>query len=132
MRRLLPARVGIAQSPSLAQAAMLAHGLPDLLLLEDRAWPHADEAALATLRELALSRKLGLILSRRRGDAGSAGDAHHGPSQRVKGPAGHFAQQPRAGDRSGAAAGPLVVERPYDLAEVTAAMRAALLRRSAR
>lgn len=102
MRRLLPARVGIADSPAQAHAAIEAHGVPDLLLLEDRAWPESDEAALAALRSLSAARKLGLILSRRRGD------------------------------RAHSTAWPQIVERPYDLAEVTSAMRAALLRRSAR
>ena len=65
MRRLLPARVGISQSPADGLAAALA---ADVVLLEDRAWPLRDLAALAELRELSASGRLALILSRRRGE----------------------------------------------------------------
>ena len=67
VKRLLPARVGIVAAPSLARGAL--KGV-DVLLLEDRHWPHAEEEALEELRELSGSRKLALILSRRRGEKG--------------------------------------------------------------
>ena len=95
VRRLLPARVGIAHAPSEALGALSG---ADVVLLEDRTWPEAEGDALATLRELSAARRLALILSRRRGDAGEA-------------------------------AGVPVVERPYRMDEVVAAMRLALLRK---
>ena len=73
MKRLLPALVHFAQSPTAAQAAMQAHGLPDVLLLEDRAWAAGEAAALEDIRALANTRKLSLILSRRRGEHGPCG-----------------------------------------------------------
>lgn len=65
MRRLLPARVGISESPA---GALAAARLADVVLLEDRAWPASDSQALSELRELSAARKLALILSRRRGE----------------------------------------------------------------
>ena len=73
MKRLLPARVGFASSPTAAQAVIAAHGVPDVLLLEDRAWAQAEEPALEELRSLSAARKLSLILARRRGDHGPCG-----------------------------------------------------------
>src|SRR6267378_730452 len=74
VRRLLPARVGIAHAPSQAL------------------W------ALAEMRELSAARRLALILSRCRGERGDP-------------------------------PGVPVVERPYRIEEIVAAMRLALLRR---
>jgi hypothetical protein len=65
VRRLLPARVGISPSPSEALPAMR---IADVVLLEDLAWPSRESDALSELRELSASRKLALILSRRRGE----------------------------------------------------------------
>ena len=65
VQRLLPARVGIVESPA---DGLEAAREADVVLLEDRAWPVRDLAALAELRELSASRRLALILSRRRGD----------------------------------------------------------------
>lgn len=73
MKRLLPARVAFASSPTAAQAAIEAHGAPDLLVLEDRPWAAAEEPALEQIRALSAARKLSLILSRRRGDHGPCG-----------------------------------------------------------
>jgi hypothetical protein len=69
MRRLLPLRVGVAHSPSEALPELAA---ADAVLLEDRGWPPAEEAALGEMRELSASRRLALILSRRRGERGDA------------------------------------------------------------
>ena len=66
VRRLLPARVGIAHAPSQALCAL--HGA-DVLLLEDRSWPQGEDDALDEIRDLSASRRLALILSRRRGEA---------------------------------------------------------------
>lgn len=65
MRRLLPARVAIAESPADGIEAARA---ADVVLLEDRAWPLRDLAALAELRELSAARRLAIVLSRRRGE----------------------------------------------------------------
>src|SRR2546430_2340152 len=67
VRRLLPARVGIAHAPS--QAVRALHRT-DVVLLEDRNWPSAEDEALSELRDLSTARRLALILSRRRGDVG--------------------------------------------------------------
>ena len=66
LKRLLPARVGIAHAPSQALEGL--HGA-DVVLLEDRSWPAAEDEALSELRELSVARRLALILSRRRGEA---------------------------------------------------------------
>jgi hypothetical protein len=97
LRRLLPARVGIAYAPSDALRAMAG---ADVVLLEDRSWPAAEDEALCAMRELSASRRLALILSRRRGEGGEA-------------------------------VGVPVVERPYRMEEIVAAMRLALMRRRA-
>ena len=65
VRRLLPARVGIAHAPSQAVRALRR---TDVVLLEDRNWPSAEDEALSELRDLSAARRLALILSRRRGD----------------------------------------------------------------
>ena len=67
VRRLLPARVGIAHAPSHALGA-----LPeaDALLLEDRSWPEGERDALSRIRELSAAKRLALILSRVRGEEG--------------------------------------------------------------
>src|SRR5215470_3219934 len=63
VRRLLPARVGIARAPSEA----LAQGCAcDVILLEDRQWPVTEAAALEELRKRSAAQKLALILSRLR------------------------------------------------------------------
>src|SRR2546428_13704520 len=67
VRRLLPARVGIAHAPSQAVRALRR---TDVVLLEDRNWPSAEDEALSELRDLSAARRLALILSRRRGDVG--------------------------------------------------------------
>lgn len=67
MRRLLPARVGITHAPS---QALLALAGADVVLLEDRNWPAAEDDALDTLQEMSSSRRLALILSRRFGERG--------------------------------------------------------------
>src|SRR3954467_10786231 len=67
VRRLLPARVGIAQTPSAALAAIAA---ADVVLLEDRSWSEGEDEALSRMRELSGARRLALILSRRRGEVG--------------------------------------------------------------
>jgi hypothetical protein len=95
VRRLLPARVGIAHAPSQALRAL---PRADVVLLEDRSWAAAEDEALNELRELSAARRLALILSRRRGEGGEA-------------------------------MGVPVVERPYRMEEIVAAMRLALLRR---
>src|SRR5512144_27226 len=66
-RRLLPMRVGIAVSPSEGLAAARA---ADVVLLEDLGWPSRETEALDELRELSASRRLALVLSRRRGEHG--------------------------------------------------------------
>lgn len=98
MRRLLHARVGLLSGPSLAREALRLHGTPDALVLEDRPWPAGEEEALRELRQLSASNQLSLILSRRRGERH---DSSHGLA---------------------------VVERPYHLEELTAAVRKAALR----
>jgi len=95
VRRLLPARVGIAHAPSQALCALAS---ADVVLLEDRSWPSAEGDALAEMRELSATRRLALILSRCRGERGDP-------------------------------PGVPVVERPYRIEEIVAAMRLALLRR---
>lgn len=65
MRRLLPARVDLCPSPS---GALPAARSADVVVLEDRAWPAAESDALAELRDLSGSRRLALVLSRRRGE----------------------------------------------------------------
>ncbi|HZR07863.1 MAG TPA: hypothetical protein VFA79_04720 [Myxococcales bacterium] len=97
MRRLLPARVGIAHAPSQALCALSG---ADVLLLEDRSWPQAEDDALAEIRALSASRRLAVILSRAKGERGES-------------------------------AGVPVVERPYRMEEIVAAMRLALLRKKA-
>ena len=67
MRRLLPARVGIAHAPSQALAQLSS---ADVVLLEDRAWPQGEDDAVGELRERSRARTLALILSRRRGEHG--------------------------------------------------------------
>jgi hypothetical protein len=67
LKRLLPARVGIAHAPS--QALHELHRA-DVVLLEDRSWPPAEDDALSELRDLTAARRLALILSRRRGAPG--------------------------------------------------------------
>ena len=67
MRRLLPARVGVAHAPSQALPQLAS---TDVVLLEDRAWPQAEDGALGELRERSAARTLALILSRRRGERG--------------------------------------------------------------
>ncbi len=67
VRRLLPARVGIAHAPSQALCAL---GGADVLVLEDRSWPEAEDDALSRIRELSAARRLALILSRARGEDG--------------------------------------------------------------
>ena len=97
MRRLLPARVGIAHAPSQAVRAL---ARADVLLLEDRSWPETEDEALSRIRELSATRRLALILSRRREEGGDP-------------------------------PGVPVVERPYRIDEIVAAMRLALLRKRA-
>jgi hypothetical protein len=97
VRRLLPARVGIAHAPSQALCALSG---ADVLLLEDRGWPQAEDDALAEIRELSAARRLAVVLSRPKGEHGER-------------------------------AGVPVVERPYRMEEIVAAMRLALLRKKA-
>ena len=97
VRRLLPARVGIAHAPSQALCAL--HGT-DVILLEDRSWPQAEDDALDEIRDLSAARRLALILSRTKGESGESSSVP-------------------------------VVERPYRMEEIVAAMRLALLRRKA-
>ena len=108
MRRLLSygraaAQVAVCSSPCDARRAVAAHGAPDVLVLEDRAWPAVDAEALAELRRLCKSRARGpgLILSRR------WGELHRGE------------QVPK---------GVPVVERPYRLDELVPALQLVLLR----
>lgn len=108
MRRLLEGvRVGLAWSPTGAHEAICSLGTPDVLVLEDRAWPVSEERALAALRTLiadqaparGTARRMALILSRQRGE-----DHSHAPA-------------------------PLpvpVIERPYRLDELSEALRIAL------
>jgi hypothetical protein len=67
VRRLLPAQVTVAHAPSQALPA-----LPDadVVLLEDRSWPAAEEDALDTLRSMSAARRLAVVLSRCRGEGG--------------------------------------------------------------
>ena len=70
LHRLLPLRVSAAPSPAEGIAAART---ADVVLLEDHAWPVRDDEALDELRALSLSRRLSLILSRRRGDHAEQG-----------------------------------------------------------
>jgi len=108
VRRLLSygraaAQVAVCSSPCDARRAVAAHGAPDVLVLEDRAWPAIDAEALAELRQLCRQRArgTGLILSRR------WGELHHG--ERVP-------------------EGVPIVERPYRLDELVPALQLVLLR----
>ena len=108
VRRLLSygraaAQVAVCSSPCDARRAVAAHGAPDVVVLEDRAWPAVDAEALAELRRLCApsSRGTGLILSRR------WGELHHG--ERVP-------------------EGVPVVERPYRLDELMPALQLVLFR----
>lgn len=121
MRRLLEGvRVGLASSPTGAHEVICALGTPDVLVLEDRAWPVAEERALAALRLLVAdgahgsrparaageakgiaTRRMALILSRQRGNEGA-----------------HSLLPPPVP----------VVERPYRLDELSEALRIALHR----
>jgi len=108
VRRLLSygraaAQVAVCSSPCDARRAVAAHGAPDVVVLEDRAWPAVDAEALAELRELCApqARGIGLILSRR------WGELHRG--ERVP-------------------EGVPVVERPYRLDELVPALQLVLLR----
>jgi len=108
VRRLLSygraaAQVAVCSSPCDARRAVAAHGAPDVVVLEDRAWPAIDAEALAELRRLcrARARRTGLILSRR------WGELHQGE---------------RVPD------GVPVVERPYRLDELVPALQLVLLR----
>ena len=67
VRRLLPARVAISPSPAAARDALR---IAEVVLLEDLDWPAKDKEALAEIRQLFAAHKLGLILSRRRGEHG--------------------------------------------------------------
>jgi hypothetical protein len=67
VRRLLPAPVGITHTPS---QALLALAGADVVLLEDRNWPAAEDDAIVELQELSGARRLALILSRRCGERG--------------------------------------------------------------
>jgi CheY-like chemotaxis protein len=108
VRRLLSygkaaAHVAVCASPCEGRNRLRREGRPDVVLLEDRAWPEGDAEALEELRALCTRRapRVGLILSRRIGE-----------SQRG-------AKVPR---------GVPVVERPYRLDELFDAMRLAMLR----
>jgi hypothetical protein len=108
VRRLLSygraaAQVAVCSSPCDARRAVAAHGAPDVVVLEDRAWPAIDAEALAELRRLCKprARGIGLILSRR------WGELHQGE---------------RVPD------GVPVVERPYRLDELVPALQLVLLR----
>ena len=108
VRRLLSygraaAQVAVCSSPCDARRAVAAHGAPDVLVLEDRAWPAVDAEALAELRQLCRprARRTGLILSRR------WGELHQG--ERVP-------------------EGVPVVERPYRLDELVPALQLVMLR----
>ena len=67
VRRLLPAQVAVAHAPS---AALQALGEADVVLLEDRFWPAAEEDAMGKLRSLSAARTLAVVLSRLRGEEG--------------------------------------------------------------
>jgi hypothetical protein len=71
VRRLLPAQVAVVQAPSVALGAL---SDADVLLLEDRSWPAAEEDALGRLRSLSAARTLALVLSRLRGEGGERTD----------------------------------------------------------
>jgi hypothetical protein len=71
VRRLLPAQVAVAQAPSAALAAL---DEADVVLLEDRAWPAAEEDAMGKLRSLSAARTLAVVLSRLRGEDGERMD----------------------------------------------------------
>ena len=108
VRRLLSygraaAQVAVCGSPCDARRAVAAHGAPDVVVLEDRAWPEVDAEALAELRRLCKprTRGTGLILSRRWGEL-------------------------HRGDR--VPEGVPVVERPYRLDELVPALQLVLLR----
>jgi hypothetical protein len=108
VRRLLSfgiaaAHVAVCSSPCEGRNRLRRDGAPDVVLLEDRAWPEVDAEALEELRALCSRRaaRVGLILSRRIGE-----------SQRG-------ARVPR---------GVPVVERPYRLDELFDALRLAMLR----
>jgi hypothetical protein len=108
VRRLLSygraaAQVAVCSSPCDARRAVAAHGAPDVVVLEDRAWPAVDAEALAELRNLCKPRPrgTGLILSRRWGEL-------------------------HQGDR--VPQGIPVVERPYRLDELVPALQLVLLR----
>ena len=108
VRRLLSygraaAQVAVCSSPCDARRAVAAHGAPDVLVLEDRAWPAVDAEALAELRRLcdAKARRTGLILSRR------WGELHRGEKVPDDVP---------------------VVERPYRLDELMPALQLVLFR----
>jgi hypothetical protein len=70
LRRLLHFPVQVARSPAEGIEAARTAGV---VLLEDHAWPLADEEALVELRELSAARRFSLILSRRRGEHGEQG-----------------------------------------------------------
>jgi hypothetical protein len=108
VRRLLSygaaaAQVAVCGSPCEGRNRLRREGTPDVVLLEDRAWPEVDAEALEELRALCTraAPRVGLILSRRLGE-----------SQRGT-------RVPR---------GVPVVERPYRLDELFDALRLAMLR----
>jgi len=108
VRRLLSygaaaAHVAVCASPCEGRNRLRREGTPDVVLLEDRAWPEVDAEALEELRALCTRRapRVGLILSRR------IGESQRGP------------KVPR---------GVPVVERPYRLDELFDALRLAMLR----
>jgi len=70
LARLLPLRLSLAELPSRALPQLAA---ADAVLLEDRAWPSAEDGALCELRALTQSRRLALVLSRWPGQTGGAG-----------------------------------------------------------
>ena len=107
VRRLLSygaatAHVAVCASPCEGRSRLRREGTPDVVLLEDRAWPEVDAEALEELRALCTRRaaRVGLILSRRIGQQRGA-------------------KVPR---------GVPVVERPYRLDELFDALRLAMLR----
>src|ERR1700730_4661573 len=69
VRRLLPARVGIAHAPSQALCALAGAAV---VLLEDRSWPSAEGDALAEVREPSAARGLAVGPSRCPGEHGDA------------------------------------------------------------
>ncbi len=71
VRRLLPAQVAVAETPSAALAAL---DQADVVLLEDRFWPAAEEDAMGKLRSLSAARTLAVVLSRLRGEDGERMD----------------------------------------------------------